>query len=256
MNIAVPRSVFAQSGFAFLPFRFARIPGVLDRVLLTSEAGEFHFVTEAEFAGLVAGTLDLGAPVIDDLEAKHIVYRDNADLAVRLLATKLRTKKSFLRGGPALHIFVVTLRCDHSCHYCQVSRHGGADGRFDLSASDAEHAVKRMFDSPSLELTVEFQGGEPTLAFERIRQIVDLVERRNVTEHRSITFTMTSTLQHLDDEKLAFLREHRFHLSTSLDGDASLPTPTARRRPARGMPTLCEGWRGRAALWDTMPFRR
>ena len=90
-----------------------------------------------------------------------------------MLATKLRTRKSFLREGPSLHIFVVTLSCDHSCAYCQVSRRIGIA---EMPEHVAIAAVDRMFESPSRNLTVEFQGGEPLLAFGRKR--VDAGERR------------------------------------------------------------------------------
>src|SRR5262249_7483955 len=137
---------------------------------------------------------------------------------VRLLAAKYRTKKSFLRYGPSLHIFVVSLRCDHSCHYCQVSRQSPDRSRFDMSDETAQAAVDRLFESPSPTLTVEFQGGEPLLAFDRIRQITEAIIERNRTERRTITFTLASTLHSLTDDMLAFFHEYNFHISTSLDG--------------------------------------
>lgn len=92
-------------------------------------------------------------------------------------------------------------------------------------------AVDRLFESPSPALTVEFQGGEPLLAFDRIRQIVERVVERNETEQRDIQFVITSTLHHLTDEVLDFAHKHRIQFSTSLDGPAELhnanrPTPT------------------------------
>lgn len=141
---------------------------------------------------------------------------------MRMLASKYRTRKPFLKGGPALHMFVVTLRCDHSCRYCQVSRRSGDEARFDMSPDTARAAVDLMFQSPSPSLTVEFQGGEPLLAFGRIRQIVELVEERRVREGRAVTYSMTSTLHLADEEMLAFMRRHDFQLSTSLDGPAAL----------------------------------
>jgi His-Xaa-Ser system radical SAM maturase HxsB len=141
---------------------------------------------------------------------------------VRLIAAKLRTKKSFLRGGPSLYLFVVSLRCDHSCHYCQVSRQSPDRSRYDMSSDTARHAVTRIFESPSSILTVEFQGGEPLLAFPIIKQVVEDIVARNVREGRSITFTVTSTLHHATDDVLSFLKTHNFAVSTSIDGPASI----------------------------------
>src|SRR5919206_2180900 len=101
------------SRYALLPFRFVRAAKVPDRVLITSEAGEFIFLPEAKFRDFVAGRLSPDDPVASDLEAKHFLYWGQPDTAVRLVSAKLRTRKAFLRGGPSLHLFVVTLRCDH-----------------------------------------------------------------------------------------------------------------------------------------------
>src|SRR5690242_10627775 len=103
----------APSTYRLMPFRFARLPLTDGKVLVISEAGEFAFLDAAEFTRLTSAH-PLAAETADNLEAIQIIERNNPDLATRLLATKLRTRKSFLRGGPSLHIFVVSLRCDHS----------------------------------------------------------------------------------------------------------------------------------------------
>lgn len=219
-----------KSRYRLLPFRFAEITGDERTILLTSEVGEFKFIDRKTLKDLIAGE-ELIPEIADDLEARHIIARDDGRLAVRLLATKLRTKKSFLRNGPALHIFVVTLSCDHSCTYCQVSRSLGSSPNFKMTAEAAMHAVERLFESPSHDLTVEFQGGEPLLAFDRIQQIVEAIEDRNKIELRRINFTITSTLHYVTDDILAFFHKHKFHISTSLDGpseihDANRPLPS------------------------------
>lgn len=164
--------------YQLMPFRFRRLERTPDTVLVTSEAGEHAFLDESSFNQLVnLKPLNLG--IADDLDARQILCRDDRSLAVRLLATKLRTRKSFLRHGPSLHIFVVTLSCDHSCAYCQVSRRIGSA---EMPEGVAVAAVERMFESPSPDLTVEFQGGEPLLAFDRISQIVRLIEAATLME--------------------------------------------------------------------------
>jgi His-Xaa-Ser system radical SAM maturase HxsB len=118
-----------------------------------------------------------------------------------------------------------------------------------MSEITAEASVERLFESSASNLTVEFQGGEPLLAFPIIRQIAEAIKVRNAAERRTITFTITTTLHHLTDEILQFLREHQFNVSTSLDGpawlhDANRPLPT-RDAHAR---TLAGIERARAAL--------
>lgn len=214
--------------YDLLPFRFARLSRGSGQVVLTSEAGEFAFLAENELDDLVHAR-PLPTAIADRLEAIQVIRRDPSDLAIRLLATKLRTRKSFLRGGPKLHIFVVTLRCDHTCRYCQVSRVTESANRFDMTPATADAAVGRLFDVPANDLTVEFQGGEPLLAFDGIRYIVEAIERRK--QDRRIHYTVTSTLHHLSCDILEFLRKYRFHISTSLDGpgyvhNENRPLPT------------------------------
>ena len=128
----------------FMPFRFARLPEPAGTVLLTNDGGDYAFVTEAELRDLVAHRLDPTGETYQDLHARHFIVSDGRDGHLDLIAAQIRTRKSFLRDGPTLHIFVVTLRCDHSCLYCQVSRQSADAVRFDMSAATMAGAVDRL----------------------------------------------------------------------------------------------------------------
>lgn len=124
--------------------------------------------------------------------------------------------------GPTLHIFVVTLRCDHSCQYCQVSRASMAAEGFDMSAEHALLGVERAFESDARALTIEFQGGEPSIRFDTVRLVVAAAEAKAQKTGKQVRFTMATTLHRLSDADLEFCRDHKLHLSTSLDGPQSL----------------------------------
>ncbi|TRX72792.1 His-Xaa-Ser system radical SAM maturase HxsB [Pseudomonas mangiferae] len=216
--------------YRLLPFRFMRLDESDRGLLLTAETGEYLFLSEAQLDQLVNRRLPRHTPLYKDLLARHFIYEIDGHDPLPEMAAQYRSRKSFLFGGPALHLFVVTLRCNHTCQYCQVSRAPLGGSGHDLSAEHARHAVDRLFESPSPVLTVEFQGGEPLLAFDRVRQIVEAVQARNSEERRSIRFVISSTLHHLDEQVLDFAQEHDIHFSTSLDGpaflhDANRPTP-------------------------------
>jgi His-Xaa-Ser system radical SAM maturase HxsB len=204
--------------YHLLPFRFTRLPDLPGEVLITSDVGEYLFLSEADFRHLIMHTLSPEREVYRDLIARHFLYEEGADSHLEMIAAQYRTRKSFLRGGPALHLFVVTLRCDHSCLYCQVSRQSPLKTRFDMSEQTAKLAVDRLFDAPSETLTIEFQGGEPLLAFDRIRTLIDEIEARNLTHKRTLKFVVASTLHFLTEEMLQYFKCHHVHLSTSLDG--------------------------------------
>jgi His-Xaa-Ser system radical SAM maturase HxsB len=217
------------TGYQLLPFRFMRFD---DEVLITHDGGEFTFLPRQVFAEYVEGRLASNAQWYRTLKAKHFLNDSDSSLPLELLATQYRTKKAFLEGFIKLHLFVVTLRCDHSCPYCQVSRVTQDRARYDMTPETAERAVSLMFRSPSPSLKVEFQGGEPLLNFDLIRKIVLDVEERNLLEQRQIDFVIASNLSPLSDEILRFCAEHQICLSTSLDGPEGLHNAN-RPRPGR-----------------------
>jgi len=227
----LPRESYLPNrpGYQLLPFRFERWSG--DEILLVNDVGELVFLAADLFAALVAHRLEPRETTYSELKAKHFLADTSPSVPIDLLATKYRTKKSFLDGFTKLHLFVVTLRCDHSCHYCQVSRVNEARSKFDMSAETAERAVDLMFCSPSRVLKVEIQGGEPLLAFERIQQIVALCEERNVHEGRALEFVIATNLVPLSDEMLEFMRQHSILISMSLDGPELLHN---KNRPRKG----------------------
>jgi His-Xaa-Ser system radical SAM maturase HxsB len=220
-------------------------------VLITHDAGDFAILEASEVEALRSGALQPDHPSFDDLYSRGFILQEADEGLRRLEAAVMRTRKAFLLDGPSLHMFVVTLRCDHSCQYCQVSRAAVGAAGYDMSLEHAALAVERVFESPSSHLTIEFQGGEPALRFDLIRQIVALAEARNATEGRALRFTMASTLHHLSDDDLAFCRDHGMHLSTSIDGPRALHN-RQRPNPTRDSATLTlEGLeRARAVLGE------
>src|SRR5947209_15846403 len=117
---------------------------------------------------------------------------------------KLRTRTRRLSDSTGLHIFVVTLRCEHSCRYCQVSRQTSSKSEFDMSEETAMRALEFAFRSPSPTLKFEFQGGEPLLNFPLIERIVAEARRLNARYGKELAFVITTNLVLLDDEILDF----------------------------------------------------
>jgi His-Xaa-Ser system radical SAM maturase HxsB len=185
------------------------------------------------------------------MQARHMLAHTNAQATLAPLLSQYRTRKAYVADGPKLHIFVVSLRCHHTCAYCQVSRRPLGDATFDMLNANSLAAVERLFEWPSKSLTIEFQGGEPLLNFGQVRAITEAIVARNKHEGRALQFVLASTLHDLTTEHLAFFREHRFALSTSLDGpewlhNANRPRPEkdSYRRTIEGID------RGRRALGD------
>lgn len=201
------------------------------RFLVSNDFGDYAVLDRDDHDALFSGSLDRSGLRSQDLEARSLLDDSPEAGWHNLERAAWSTRKAFLLEGPSLHIFVVTLRCDHSCQYCQVSRAAVTAVGFDMSEDDARLAVERVFESPSPDLTIEFQGGEPALRFDLVRLIVELAEARNLTSQRRVTFSMVTTLHHLSEADLLFCRDHNVRLSTSIDGpadlhDAQRPNPT------------------------------
>jgi uncharacterized protein len=221
-------AAYASCTYNILPFRFLRYEP--ERFLLTNLVGEYVIVSMEELLDFTHHRLTPETRAYSDLKARHFLYDETSDVALELLSTKYRTKQSLLKNFTALHIFVVSLRCDHSCPYCQVSRVSEDRAAFDMTRETADRAIDLMFQSPSPVLKVEFQGGESLLNFGLIRYIVQECERRS--DGRSIEFVIATNLSPLNDEMLEFCREHSVFLSTSLDGPEELHNQN-RPRPGR-----------------------
>ncbi|MGF6539391.1 His-Xaa-Ser system radical SAM maturase HxsB [Paraburkholderia youngii] len=230
MSKFLPPSAFAADGeYKLLPFNFAKLDG--DHYVATNMAGEFVTLNRGELQRLVSHELRPEEALFRDARAKHFIEVNGDRSARDLLALKTRTRFQRLPNFTNLHIFVVTLRCDHSCPYCQVSRQSEDRAAFDMSREIADSSLDLMFRSPSPALKLEFQGGEPLLNFELVRYVVEKAERRAITEGRELEIVIATTLSLATSEILEYCRDHRILLSTSLDGPADLHN---RNRPRPG----------------------
>jgi His-Xaa-Ser system radical SAM maturase HxsB len=218
----VPAGAYEPAGADWqrMPFRFERFDA--DRVLVTNMVGEHLFLTTSEFEQFVSVSPPESPNLVRRLRAKHLIRPVDDDLPLELLALKTRTRFDRLAQFTALHMFVVSLRCDHSCPYCQVSRQSTDKARFDMSEETAERALELVFRSPSPQIKIEFQGGEPLLNFPLVRKIVLDAKAMNQHWSRDLSFVIATNLALLDDEVLAFCDEHDVFISTSLDGPRDL----------------------------------
>jgi uncharacterized protein len=224
-----PRAYYEPAKrYRLLPFQFMQFSDT--QRLLVNEVGEHVFLGNADFTEFVSLRLDRRSDVYLNLKGKHFLFDSESTAPFELLALKYRTKKAHLSGFTKLHIFVVSLRCEHSCHYCQVSRVSADRMLYDMSSETASRSLDLVFRSPAESLKIEFQGGEPLLNFDRIKQIVHEAERRALETSRRVEFVVTTNLALISEEILEFLQEHTIVMSTSLDGpefihNANRPRP-------------------------------
>ncbi|WP_375210465.1 His-Xaa-Ser system radical SAM maturase HxsB [Hyphomonas jannaschiana] len=208
------------AGYKPLPFRF--MPLNSTKYVLTNMAGEFIVTDRESLATFSEGRLSHNSSLYDELKSKHFLIDSDSDVALDLLALKVRTKLSPLANFTGLHIFVVTLRCEHSCPYCQVSRANDNRTDFDMTEDTASRALDLVFQSPSPAIKIEFQGGESLLNLDLIEFIINEAKRRNEVERRDLAFVFATNLAVLDERALEIARQHGVFISTSLDGPQDL----------------------------------
>lgn len=212
-----------------LPFRFERLD---DEVLVTNMVGEHLVLSGEDFEQLASQQLPADSPLVRQLRSKHVIRATGERAPLTLLALKARTRYRRLAESTGLHIFVASLRCEHSCPYCQVSRRSQDTKRYDMSLETAERGLDMVFRSPSRAIKIEFQGGEPLLNFGLIEEVVRRAKERNRAEGRNLGFVIATNLALLNDEVLEFCARHEVNISTSLDGPADLHNKN-RPRPGR-----------------------
>jgi His-Xaa-Ser system radical SAM maturase HxsB len=219
----------SASDLQLLPLRFERLGR--DRFAVSNLVGDLLLVTGDELEQVTSLAFEPGDGLYERAFEKLLVARRGQRAQLQLLALRLRSRMAFLREPTPLHLFVVTLRCEHSCPYCQVSRQSADRERFDMSEETAMRAVDVALSAPSPSIKVEFQGGEPLLNFELVQKIVKAVQERAPACGKNVEFVIATNLALLTDEVLSFCRENGVLLSTSLDGPADLHN---RNRPRPG----------------------
>lgn len=219
-----------EAGYKLLPFNFTKLRD--SEYVLTNQAGEYLVLDRPDIQNFVHHKLDARSDAYNNLKSKHFLIDEDSSIALDLLPLKLRTKLHQLADFTALHIFVVSLRCEHSCPYCQVSRQTNDKVAFDMTRETAEKALAVAFRSPSPTIKIEFQGGEPLLNFDLIKYIVHRAEEINLAEKRRLQFVIATNLALITDEILEFCKAHKVLISTSLDGPKDLHNSN-RPRPGR-----------------------
>lgn len=205
----------AEKEYKLLPFKFTHL---MDQELLVSEPGDYLFVPLGTVKTILEGSVAPTLPLYRDLLSKNIICKDYNSYIQDFLSTRIRTKKSFLDHFTTLHIFVLTLRCNQKCIYCQASSHDKSFAGKDMSIIDLDKAIDLMLMSPNHNITMEFQGGESSLAPSLIKYAVTETEKRNRNLCKDIKFVLCTNIIQIEPSLLQFCLDHRIFISTSLDG--------------------------------------
>jgi sulfatase maturation enzyme AslB (radical SAM superfamily) len=108
---------------------------------------------------------------------------------------------------------ILTDQCNFDCIYCYPKmRRKRLDSTLLSRALDFFH---RFF---ARECVIHFYGGEPLLAFEKIKQTVDQIKRLSINRRIKVRYSLTTNGSLLTDDVLDFLEDHEFSVLLSFDG--------------------------------------
>lgn len=189
-----------------------------NREILTNDLGDYLILPRGSVQKIVNREIQPTEDLYKDLLASFFISETPVPHLLDNMATRLATRKSFLDEFTALHIFVMTLRCNQNCIYCQASSRDSSRKGCDIKETDLLTAIDLMFRSPARHLTMEFQGGEPTLVCDLIEKGILYAEEKNQVECRKMTYVICSNCVNVSDAFLDFCRNYNVVFSTSLDG--------------------------------------
>lgn len=201
--------------YHLLPFTYSMISS---KEVLVNELGDMMMVPVGTVERILDRTIDTQSETYKSLVSNFFLSEQKIPALLDVYAERLAEKKRFMENRAALHIFVLTLRCNQNCVYCQASSQDEHCTCKSMSQKTMKRAVELMFKSPSKYLTMEFQGGEPSLEPDLIEYGINFAEEINQTEKRDLQFVLCTNCVHLSDHLLEVCKAHAVLISTSLDG--------------------------------------
>ncbi len=108
---------------------------------------------------------------------------------------------------------IVTDDCNYGCIYCPQTKEN-----LYIDESTTEKSLDFFYPFFKEEISVNFYGGEPLLAFDQIEHAVGYLEKKNKEQGKKMKYSMTTNGSLLDETIISFLNRHKFSLLLSFDG--------------------------------------
>jgi len=186
-----------------------------EHILVTVNHGSWVVLDKREFDLLRFERLNEDKHLKALLEEKGIIMtKKNKEL----IFNAMKNKYQHTHRGTSLHIFVPTLRCNLKCVYCHAKSVEQTKKGYDMDEETAKKMVDFMFQSPSRGITIEYQGGEPSLNMPIIKFVREYAEELNKKARKDVRFVIVTNFTTLTVEMLNYFKDKNIDLCTSLDG--------------------------------------
>lgn len=130
--------------------------------------------------------------------------------------------------GTASYIKALCLNIAHDCNlrckYCFADEGEYKGKREIMSPEVAKKAIDFVIkhSGPRKNIEVDLFGGEPLMAFETVKQVVEYAKEIQKIHGKNIRFTMTTNATLLNDEIMKFIDENMGNIVLSIDGRKSV----------------------------------
>lgn len=110
--------------------------------------------------------------------------------------------------------------CNLKCKYCFADEGEYKGCRKSMSAQVGKDAIDFVIKNSGKRKNIEVDlfGGEPLMAFDTIKEIVDYAREQEKIYNKNIRFTMTTNATLLDAEKMDYLDKNMGNIILSIDG--------------------------------------
>ncbi|MCR4943856.1 MAG: radical SAM protein [Clostridium sp.] len=193
-NIVVDKE---SGSWALLPKKIINILQDIDDKVEVSEFLEKFNISEKEFIGLYKANMFLinGKQYFD-----YSIY------------------DTYIKKYPSLGVIHITSDCNLRCKYCFANCESGIS----ISEEQIKKTIDAFLNLPNKNITIDFHGGEPLLAFKKIKKAVEYANKRAVIHDKNIRFVLQTNGTLLNDEKLKFIKENKIDIGLSFDGPKSI----------------------------------
>jgi His-Xaa-Ser system radical SAM maturase HxsB len=190
-----------------------------DKILVVTDYGSWVVLSKEEFETIKSEKIKDNKELFNIVKESGIILTKGT---FNNVIENYRERCNFLFQGPSLHIVVPTSRCNQNCTYCHAMAKAENAKDTDMDEVTADKTLDFIFHSPSKNIKIEFQGGEPLLNFEIVKYIISKAKLLNKKYCKKLDFALSTNLTLMNDEILDFLIEHEVSITTSLDGPKEL----------------------------------
>ena len=187
--------------------------------LLTNDLGRYILMSPDSFDQFNAGILSAKSEEYLHLKENGFLFEGSAEEYVQQWKDYYMSMKSCLLTSTHLFILALTTACNQRCVYCQA---GEVDRSFSMSQVTCRKAIDIASESPTSIVTIEFQGGEPTLNPEVLRFAIPYAKQVFSMKGKQVNFAIVTNLTAPDPDLFDWLIAEGVSISTSLDGHREL----------------------------------